>query len=74
MTPQEIYEYKFTWLRSCTSTIAISEGEELDAKRWCRTHLQPHQWHFVSFTDHYEHSIAFEHEEHLKAFEAAFSS
>lgn len=60
MTPQEIFDYKTSWLKNCRNISVVHDDLEFDAKRWCKTNLKQHQWDFVKFTDVYEHSIYFE--------------
>ena len=71
MTPLEIYEYKFTWLKGAHNA-PFDESLEYSVKNWCRQNLEQKDWHFIAFTDMYEHSIAFRLEEDLKKFEEIF--
>jgi hypothetical protein len=73
MTPQEIYEYKFTWLKSCNSYVKVNEDHDYLVKDWCKKNLKQHQWHFVRYTDIYEHTICFETEEFKSQFMDYFS-
>lgn len=69
MTPQEIFDYKTSWLKKCTNIVSVHDDLEFEAKRWCRTNLKQHQWNFYKFTDIYEHSFYFETAEMKKEFE-----
>lgn len=60
MTPQEIFDYKIGWLKSCEHRVNINEDLDYAAKRWCRENLKQHQWDFTRYTDIYEHTISFE--------------
>ena len=71
VTPQEIFEYKHTWLRNAHIS-PIGEWSEYPAKQWCRKNLEQKDWHFISYTAVYEHSIAFRLEEDQKKFEGSF--
>lgn len=72
MTPQEIFDYKTSWLKDCHNISTVHDDLEFDAKRWCKENLQQHQWSFTKFTDIYEHSIHFEKEEFKTKFEKEF--
>jgi hypothetical protein len=63
MTPLEIYEYKFKWLKSCNNHVEINEDNDYLAKAWCKKNLKQHQWQFTRYTSNYEHTISFEIEE-----------
>lgn len=60
MTPQEIFDYKTTWLKGCRNISTFHTDLKYDAKAWCKANLKQHQWSFCEFTDVYEHSIYFE--------------
>ena len=74
MTPQEITNYKTEWMKHCTNLATINEDSDLQAKRWCRANLKQQEWHFVPYTDVYEHSILFEHAESCEAFECGYNA
>ena len=67
MTPQEIFEYKHTWLKTGYMK-PVDEWLEYTAKGWCREHLESHRWHFTKWVDVYDHGFWFELEEEYKAF------
>lgn len=71
MTPQEIFEYKHTWLPSAHIK-AIDEWSEYAVKHWCRQNIDQKDWHFIRYTDIYEHSVALRLEEDVLRFEAQF--
>jgi hypothetical protein len=68
MTPQEIFEYKFTWLKNA-HIVTIDEYLDLEGKRWCRENIQKHKWSFSKYTGVYEHSFYFEEGNTAEAFE-----
>lgn len=54
MTPQEITDYKQRWIRlGNNNSIQIHSDLAIQAKEWCRRHLERHQWkwiHIVMYT------------------------
>jgi hypothetical protein len=69
MTPQEIFDYKTSWLKNCLNIVSVHDDLEFEAKRWCKNNLKQHQWSFHKFTDIYEHSFYFETVEMKNEFE-----
>lgn len=69
MTPVEIFEYKNIWMRANPFCIKTHEDFALHGKRWCRANLKQHQWNFIQYTNVYEHTFCFEHEDDKKRFE-----
>jgi hypothetical protein len=72
MTPQEIYEYKSRWMQKGGYAVAVDSDHDWQGKRWCSCNLERHQWSFSSYTDHYEHTFYFEHEEAASRFEKEY--
>jgi len=62
MTPLEISEYKKRWYKTSSYYVITDELFEYEAKRWCRTNLDPHKWYFIKYTDCYEDTFLFEDE------------
>lgn len=60
MTPQEISEYKQKWMSNGGYDISIHCDLEDAGKNWCKKNLEPREWKFVKYTDHYEHTFYFE--------------
>ena len=54
---------------SSNNRITTHSDSDWEAKRWCKTNLELHQWHFVKYTDVYEDSFFFEHAEHAAKFD-----
>ena len=67
MTPIEIHEYKLRWKPGYTVRLhsdLVNEG-----KTWCRRNCERHEWSMSTYTDVYEHTFHFEHQDHGKKFE-----
>lgn len=69
MTPIEIFEYKNKWMRTSPFCVKTHEDFDSDGKQWCRSNLKQHQWNFIHYTDVYEHTFCFEHEDDKNRFE-----
>lgn len=72
MTPQEISDYKMSWLSNGGYSVRVHSDLDWQGKNWCRKHLGRHQWSFRSWTDVYEHTFIFEDQEISKKFESEF--
>lgn len=73
MTPQEIADYKTTWLKNA-HVVKIHSDLDVQGKDWCRRYLERHQWAFAGYTDMYEHTFYFEFENHANQFKEHFIS
>ena len=67
MLPLEQLDYKQQWLPKAY-ICQIHSDMCMQAKRWLRRNLKPHQWHILHWTNIYEHQVLFEHLEHLELF------
>ena len=73
MTPQEIAEYKQRWMSSGNNyPIKIHSDLDIEGKYWCRKNIERHQWSFVKYTDHYEHTFYFEDQKMSQQFAQEF--
>jgi len=70
MTPIEIFEYKNKWKPGFS--IRLHSDLTDQAKTWCRRNLQKHQWSMTDWTNVYEHTFHFEHEQNAKQFKERF--
>lgn len=66
-TPQEIYEFKFTWLQG-SYNVEVDELHEYACKIWCRLHCAKEDWHLYRYTDHYKHTFCFRYKNVAEAF------
>jgi hypothetical protein len=74
MTPQEIADYKQKWMASGNNNPSrIHSDFDVQAKDWCRRHLERWQWSMQTWTNVYEHTFFFEDEEKAKEFRQNFS-
>jgi hypothetical protein len=67
MTPIEIFEYKLRWKPGFSVRLhsdLVNEG-----KTWCRRNCERHQWSMTDWTDNYEHTFHFEHQDDSLIFE-----
>lgn len=73
MTPQEVFEYKQSWLANAWSSY-IDPDADVWAKDWCRRHTTREEW---SFTKHARqddwHMILFHNKSDWMAFKAAYN-
>lgn len=72
MTPQERFDYKLRWMELNSNSVKVHSDSEFDAKRWCKTNLDQHQWHFTKYTAVYEDTFHFESSVTCKLFEKEF--
>ena len=72
MTPQEIFEYKKSWLTAGGNPVRIHSDLDIEGKQWCRKNLERHQWSFQSYTGVYEHTFWFEDLKASQQFEQEF--
>ena len=70
MTPVEIFEYKNKWKPGFS--IRIHSDLTDQAKTWCRKNMARHQWSMTDWTNVYEHTFHFEHEQNAKQFKERF--
>jgi hypothetical protein len=69
MTPQEINEYKLRWMRGTPYSVRLHSDLDTQGKTWCRRNLERHQWKMNTWTDNYEHTFYFEHQDDSLIFE-----
>jgi hypothetical protein len=71
MTPQEVFDYKTSWLMSRQYyTITAHSDLFRDCLRWCRDNVSRHKWSYSEYTDVWEHTFYFEEEQTALAFDA----
>jgi hypothetical protein len=63
MTPQEISEYKMRWMRDSSHSVRLHSDLDTQGKTWCRRNLERHQWKMDTWTNNYEHTFHFEHQD-----------
>ena len=68
MTPQEIAEYKSKWKMDTNNAVRLHSDLDWKGKDWCRRNLERHQWSMTTYTDFYEHTFLFEHEDNAIEF------
>jgi len=68
MTPLEIFEYKNKWMLESNYYVVVNEDLDFTGKLWCRQHLKQHEWHFLRYTDMYDHTFVFEKEQDKNSF------
>ena len=61
-TPTEIFEYKQSW-RAKAHKVRLHSDLDIKGKDWCRRNLERWQWSMDTYTNVYEHTFLFEHEE-----------
>ena len=67
MTPQDLFEYKNSWMPGHRAQIDMDSHEA--AKNWCRRNLERHQWSFRRHTRMDDsHTVHFESEDKKKEF------
>lgn len=59
-TPQEISDYKQSWMRDRSYSVKLHSDLDAQAKTWCRKNLKSWQWAMQKWTDVYEHTFYFE--------------
>tara|TARA_R110000796_G_scaffold17427_2_gene53660 strand:+ start:612 stop:848 length:237 start_codon:yes stop_codon:yes gene_type:complete len=69
MTPQEINEYKLRWMGSSPYSVRLHSDLDTQGKTWCRRNLERHQWKMNTWTNVYEHTFYFEHQDDSLIFE-----
>lgn len=65
-TPQEIFEYKQSWLPGIS--VPIHSDLDVQGKTWCRKNLQRYQWSVTTWTAPYEHTFHFENQDAADSF------
>lgn len=66
MTPQEIFEYKNNWKPGFTVRL---HSDVIDrGKTYCKRICERHEWSVTTWTDVYEHTFHFEHQNHADEF------
>jgi len=71
MTPQEIFEYKRSWLPS-SYDVTVHSDLDIQCKDWCRKNLNRWEWSCDTYTDVYAHTFHFEHDLQGKEFAGKF--
>jgi len=66
-TPQEIFDHKQSW-RPNAYRVRLHSDLDVRGKDWCRRHLERWEWSMDTYTDVYEHTFCFEHEDIAKEF------
>jgi nuclear transport factor 2 (NTF2) superfamily protein len=62
MTPQELFEYKKSWLPGYN--VQVDFDSDVWGKDWCRKRLERHQWSFDKYTmPDDSHTFSFENED-----------
>ena len=69
MTPLEISEYKQRWMRGTPYPVRLHSDLTDRGKTWCRRNLEQHQWKMNTWTNVYEHTFYFEHQDDSLIFE-----
>ncbi len=69
MTPAEIFEYKQRWKPGYTVRLHSDLADR--GKSFAKRNSQRHQWSVTTWTDNYEHTFHFEHEESAQKFKIA---
>lgn len=63
-TPQEISDYKQAWMsKGDNHPVRLHSDLDVAGKDWCRRNLERWEWKMETYTDVYEHTFYFEHEE-----------
>ncbi len=73
MTPQEVFDYKTTWLSNGGNPVKVHSDLDIEGKYWCRQNIERHQWSFTSYTGVYEHTFHFESKDHADKFSKHFN-
>lgn len=73
MTPQEIADYKLSWMSKEHYTVRLHSDLDVEGKDWCRRFLERHQWSFRAHTAVYEHTFYFEDQISSQQFEHEFN-
>lgn len=68
MTPQDRFDYKLQWMKLNSNPVIVHSDNEFNAKQWCKTNLEQHQWHFSKYTDVYQDTFYFESADICKLF------
>jgi hypothetical protein len=61
LTPAEVFEYKQRW----------KPGFADQGKTFCKRQCDRHEWSCTTWTDNYEHTFHFEHNESAQKFKIA---
>ena len=67
-TPQEISDHKQAWMSKNNHPVRLHSDLDIKGKDWCRRNLERWQWKMDSYTNVYEHTFYFEHEEDADEF------
>ena len=67
-TPQEIADYKTSWMSKNPFPVRINSDLDVQGKDWCRKNLPRHKWSMQSFTNVFEHTFYFEDEKDANEF------
>ena len=71
MTPQEVFEYKRSWLKKGYQ-VDVHSDLDVQCKSWCRGNLNRWEWSMEPYTNVYSHSFYFENDLHGKEFARKF--
>lgn len=71
MTPQEIFEYKQSWKLNA-ARVRIHSDLADRAKTWCKRNLPRSEWSMDTWTDVYEHTFYFHHNDPAREFNEEF--
>lgn len=71
MTPQEIFEYKNKW-KPNGYRVPVHSDLDVQCKDWCRRNCERWEWSMTTWTNVYEHTFMFEHEDHYATFSKTF--
>ena len=70
MTPQEITDYKRSWIMASYFQAETHTDLRTECVDWCKANCEQHQWDMKRFTDIYGDTVRFELQEHHSAFDA----
>ena len=70
MTPQQITDHKNKWMPGYE--VRLHSDLESSGKDWCKQVMPKESWHFVKWTNVYEHTFRFEFIEAAQNFQMEF--
>ena len=73
MTPQEIFEYKRNW-KPEANVVRIHSDLDVQAKDWCRKHIDRTEWSMDKYTDVYQHTFYFHDSQNALKFARQFDN
>jgi len=71
MTPQQITEHKRQWRPGYA--VRLHSDLETRGKDWCKRQCSQEEWHFLKYTNVYEHTFQFENIMAAQNFEMEFA-